>query len=231
MRPAEWRIEHFRALASTQDELRSRLIGGDRIDGLVLRADVQSDGRGQRARDWASAAGGSWQSAALKGPALPAAPLFIALGIAGALNSELPPGGKLQLKWPNDLLQSGLKVGGILCEVTSGHLLCGVGVNVDNQPPAGAGRLAGLPLSRVHSLVLDGIGAGWRLMTEHPEQLQDSWAGLDALQGRQLQLELNGEQLSGKAAGIDGTGRLRLLVADGELLLDSAAQLRSPLHC
>lgn len=230
MQPPEWRIEHFPELASTQDELRGRLNGGGPVDRLVVRADVQSHGRGQRARDWASGAGGSWQSAALMGPVLPASPLFIALGIAEAFNSELPAECQLQLKWPNDLLQSGLKVGGILCEVTRGHLLCGVGVNVDNQPPAGAGQLQGLPLNRVHSLVLAGISAGWRLMSEHPEQLQDSWAGLDALQGRQLQLELDGERITGIAAGIDRAGRLRLLVGDGERLLDSAAPLRSSLN-
>ena len=225
MQPVVWRIEHYPSLDSSQDELRRRLDAGADIHGLAVRVDVQTAGRGQRARDWSSAAGGSWQSAALRGNAHPASPLFIALGLAGTLR-QLPGAAGLRLKWPNDLLLQGRKFGGVLCEASRGYLLIGVGINVRNEPPPDATRLGEAEPGQVHSLVLDGITAGWRLMREQPGLLPEAWAEYDALYGQKLQLERAGVQLSGTARGVDLSGRLKLRTAEGELLLDSAAGLR-----
>ena len=229
MPDVRWRVERFGQLSSTQDELKRRLQSGEPVDGLVIRAAEQTAGRGQRQRDWLSGAGGSWQSAALKGPVLPAAGLFIAIGVAQALNSALA-GNRLQLKWPNDLLLGGKKAGGLLCENSSGHLLAGVGVNVHNEVPPGAARLEELEPSVVDELVLRGISAGWQLMHSNSSELAALWASLDALAGQQLVLRWRDTTISGTAAGIDPTGRLRLLTAAGEKLLDSAAELRGPLR-
>src|SRR5690554_639511 len=107
-----WRIEEHASLASTQDELRKRLNAGNEVAGLVIRAARQSAGRGQRARDWFSAEGGSWQSAALRGSVSPGVALFMGIGIAQAFQPVLDPD-RLLLKWPNDLLYRGRKAGGI----------------------------------------------------------------------------------------------------------------------
>jgi BirA family biotin operon repressor/biotin-[acetyl-CoA-carboxylase] ligase len=41
----------------------------------------------------------------------------------------------IRLKWPNDLLAGGRKIGGILTEVRSDHVVVGIGINVDACPP------------------------------------------------------------------------------------------------
>lgn len=229
MPDVRWRVERFGQLSSTQDELRRRLKSGEPVAGLVIRTAEQTAGRGQRQRDWLSGPGGSWQSAALKGPVLPAAGLFIAIGVAQALNGALSTN-RLQLKWPNDLLLAGSKAGGLLCESSSGHLLAGVGVNVRNEVPPGAARLEELEPAEVDELVLRGISSGWQLMHSRSSELPALWAPLDALAGQQLELRSRGKTIRGTAAGVDATGRLRLLSEAGEKLLDSAAELRGPLR-
>ena len=225
MEAPAWRVEEFRELDSTQDELRRRLDAGQDIDGLVLRAGVQTGGRGQRARDWQSGEGGSWQSAALLGHALPASSLFVAICVARQLNSALSGTG-VMLKWPNDILLDGLKVAGILCEYTRRHLLVGVGVNVSNEVPEGAGTLGQLELDQVHRLVLDGISAGWQMMHLRAEQLAAAYAELDSLRGRELEFSRAGESYRGIASGVDLVGRLRLETAQGIRLLDSVSSLK-----
>ena len=50
------------------------------------------------------------------------------MAVAQALESlQLKP----RLKWPNDLLLSGKKVCGILCETTEGWVVLGIGLNVN----------------------------------------------------------------------------------------------------
>lgn len=221
-----WRIVEFSELDSTQDEQRRRLEQGVDVDRLVIRAAVQTGGRGQRGRDWHSGLGGSWQTAALKGAALPASSLFMGVGIAAALNGASGAEAQLKLKWPNDLLLQGRKVAGILCEASRGHLLVGVGVNVGNAHPAFAASLGGLELEQVHALVLQGIDAGWRLMQDEPANLEREFAPLDALAGKTLGFERGGVTHTGVADGIDKEGRLRLITAAGVLMVDSAVSLR-----
>src|SRR5690625_2435862 len=122
MPDVRWRVERFGQLSSTQDELKRRLQSGEPVDGLVIRAAEQTGGRGLRQCGWRSGAGGSWQSSARKGPVLPDAWLFIAIGVGQALTSALA-GNRLKLKWPQDLLVGSKKAGGLVCENSSGHLL------------------------------------------------------------------------------------------------------------
>lgn len=241
-----WRIKEFDELPSTQDLLRERLQAGIDVHGLVLRAAVQTAGRGRRARDWASSRGGSWQTAAvsLDGESVhPASALFVGIGIisviagnpgvatriaAGADGSvqgatrvaaDVPgPPPRLALKWPNDLLWDGLKAGGILCEAVRGHLLVGVGLNVANAVPAGAARLDFLALDEAQGLVLDGIARGIELMRGDPAELPRAFATWDALAGRRLRVEQGGRVLEGTGAGVDAHGRLQLLADRGTTL-------------
>ena len=107
------------------------------IDALVLRATLaQTDGRGRRGRSWWAPRGaGLWFSLAMPiGTQLPASGLTLACGVALAaeLNALRAP---VRLKWPNDLLLDGRKLGGILTEVAidptgSTTLVIGVGRNL-----------------------------------------------------------------------------------------------------
>lgn len=215
--PADWHVEAHDLLVSTQDLMRERLAAGADIHGLVIRAQEQNGGRGQRKRDWLSGRGGSWQTAAVRDPGgrLARSPVTLAIAV-GLCTSFAQAGVTLQVKWPNDLLSGDNKVAGILCENVQGHLLAGVGVNVYNAVPAGAATLRELPagsalqLEQVHELVLAGIADGLRLAQAGSAGLPAAFAAVDALAGRQVEVLQGTRALRGTALGIDADGSLRL---------------------
>lgn len=211
------RVESYVVLPSTQDAVRERLLRGDEVDGLVIRADVQSRGRGQRARAWSSPAGGSYQTLCVRDPAPPrlaqgVVAVAVALGLAETFREH---GLRVGIKWPNDLYYRGRKLAGILTEYRRAHLMIGVGVNVDNPVPAEGIGLQGWPLERVHALVLEGLQRGLRgIDTEIPTR----FSPFDLLRDRRVSASVSGETLHGTARGVDEVGRLLLAAEDRSLV-------------
>ncbi len=130
-------VEH---IDSTNRALAAMMAAGAPA-GTVLMAANQQAGRGQWGRQWQSPPGGLYLSLGLK-PDLPASQspyltLASAWGVATSLaNLGLP----VQVKWPNDLVAGGKKLGGVLAET---HLergrvktvVIGLGLNGFNSVP------------------------------------------------------------------------------------------------
>ncbi|MEW6165607.1 MAG: biotin--[acetyl-CoA-carboxylase] ligase [Pseudomonadota bacterium] len=110
--------------------------------GTVVIAAHQTAGRGRQGRDWISAPGDSltfsllWRFAPRTAPA--GLSLAVGLAVANALE-KVSAGGTatIQLKWPNDLLRDGRKLGGILVELVPGvrsssgfAAVIGIGLNL-----------------------------------------------------------------------------------------------------
>lgn len=95
----------------------------------------QTEGRGQLRRDWSSPCGNvyaAWRLP-LEFPLTEGyAALVVGSMLAEALSTIRVP---IELKWPNDILLKGKKVGGILLEERGGVLLAGIGINVFSAPP------------------------------------------------------------------------------------------------
>lgn len=135
-------LERLAEVGSTQDALAAAAAAGAPA-GTAVVAGAQTGGRGSRGQRWSSPVGGLWLSVLLR-PATAAAVELVGiragLAIAAALET-LGPLPSLQLKWPNDILLNGAKLGGVLVEAqwTGGRpdaVLVGVGLNVCNTPPA-----------------------------------------------------------------------------------------------
>ncbi len=103
--------------------------------GTVVITETQTAGRGRRGRPWLSAPGDSltfsllWRFA----PGTSPAGLSLATGLAVATALEKVGAGKTALKWPNDLLRDGRKLGGILIELVPGAphaAVIGIGLNL-----------------------------------------------------------------------------------------------------
>lgn len=221
-----FRIEQFEAVASTQQLVRERLVAGEPVHGVVVRAREQTEGRGRHGRRFVALPGGSYQSLAIGGAAVgldwaaeagPSPALALGVGIAETLGRY---GARVQLKWPNDLYYAGKKLGGILAEVVRSYLLVGVGINVDNDVPAGATGLRGWDIDGVHGAVLEGIEVGLALLRVGGE-LDVRYAPLDCLVGRRVVVEVGArERVAGRVAGIDARGRLRLQRLSEVVLID-----------
>lgn len=207
-----FRTETFAVLPSTQDALRERLLAGENVHGLVIRAEAQSAGRGQRRRDWHSAKGGSYQSVGVAAERLgepsvlqPSSALVIALGLAQTLNRY---GVQAGVKWPNDIYYRGKKLAGVLSEVVQQHLLIGVGVNVHNPVPEGAASLRGWDVDGVSMVVLEGVAQGLSLLQQESFSLPEAFAARDVLKGQEVTVAASGQRFVGTVQGVDELGHL-----------------------
>ena len=124
-------------VASTQD-LAHQLGAGGAPNGAIVLADAQTAGRGRAGRNWQSPPGsGIWLSMVLR-PASPPAggALAIRAGLATRQAVSLAtPAVPADLKWPNDIVAKGRKLGGILCEARWSSerlswIALGLGLNV-----------------------------------------------------------------------------------------------------
>lgn len=152
----ELRVEAHTELPSTNERALERAREGAEA-GLLVLAERQSSGRGQRGATWHSPPGGIYASLLLR-PALPPerAPLLpLAAGLALQAEVERSVTGGAGLKWPNDLLIArphpleGRKLAGILVEASVDghglrHVVIGFGLNLRGQPESLEPRAASL---------------------------------------------------------------------------------------
>ena len=165
--------EFHARIASTSDRAKELADAGRPLPAIVV-ADRQWRGRGRRGRRWESdTPRGLWFTVAHGGwtAGVETLPLRAGLAVARALETVVPDV-RVQIKWPNDLLIGGRKVGGILCERGSGAMLAGVGLNLDHRedqlpdvaPPATSLRLeSGRRVGRgtVLARVVDALATVW----------------------------------------------------------------------
>jgi BirA family biotin operon repressor/biotin-[acetyl-CoA-carboxylase] ligase len=133
------KLVHYKEIDSTNDEAK-RLIKRGLGEGTVVLADTQTKGRGKPGSRWFSPAReGVYLSVIVKpfknpedlGPVtlLGARAVVKAIKMAAGLEAEI--------KAPNDVLLNNRKMSGILVErMASGHLIIGIGLNLNN--PAGS---------------------------------------------------------------------------------------------
>ncbi|WP_231117154.1 biotin--[acetyl-CoA-carboxylase] ligase [Pseudodesulfovibrio alkaliphilus] len=106
----------------------------------------QRGGRGQLRRPWISSPGNLHVSMVMPAPPLDGpwreASADLLPLIAGYVFVEAlePLGFRIEIKWPNDLLRNGRKVGGMLIEERNGLVVLGLGLNVVESPADGLMR-------------------------------------------------------------------------------------------
>ena len=222
--PQGMSLQVFETLPSTNQTLWELLNQGA-ASGTVVIAQQQTAGRGQWGRQWQSTVGGLYLSLALT-PNIQASnsaqlTLCSAWGIATALRSYDIP---VFLKWPNDLLHLGRKLGGILTEtrVHQGQItkaVVGVGINWSNAVPEMGIALQSFceeqlsPRPRVTSLeqlaaiVIQGIKFGYQRWSEQGiDSLLLSY--LELLDSRGRQVIVDGHP--GMITGVTPSGELRI---------------------
>lgn len=188
------RTVKLESVTSTQEVAR-RLPAGS-----VVVADHQTAGRGRLDRAWEAPPG----SALLASFVLqPRRLLSLAAGVAAAEAC----GSRVRLKWPNDLMLGGRKLGGILIEVSGARAIVGIGINLSWAPPGAA------TLDRPRDQLLAQLRAGldrWASATD-PEILA-RWHELSSTIGQRVRVELPGRTIEGVAEGVDEGGAL---IVDG----------------
>ena len=133
-----FQIHRLESCTSTNDVARAMALRGA-PEGTVVMSEEQTAGRGTKGRSWHSPRGkGLYVSLVLRPAAAEITLLPLAAGLAAREAVERSHGLSARLRWPNDILWEGKKLGGILCE--SGFLgnrpeyvILGVGLNVDHD--------------------------------------------------------------------------------------------------
>jgi len=108
---------------STNSWLSDFLSIGDSV--LAIK---QSEGKGRRGNTWSSDSGGLYFSFASSNNRL--LPFIVGISIVESLvniNEDI------KLKWPNDIILNGKKLGGILCENYGDYTIIGIGLNISNN--------------------------------------------------------------------------------------------------
>lgn len=217
---------------STNDWARHEVESDSIHAPALVLADCQSAGRGRGANTWWSAEGNIFATfIAAQNPHIPFGliPLLAGLAVRRAL-VHVTACEEIGLKWPNDLVASGRKTAGLLCERLRSEDLIGVGVNVN----AGSRESPAELRSRITSLQ-ELTGKAWdltRVVCEIGHQLNrvlsvdtpDAAQGLleEYLQhhwptGKNIEL-IDTEQasrLTGRCEGLDHQGRLILTTKRG----------------
>jgi BirA family transcriptional regulator, biotin operon repressor / biotin---[acetyl-CoA-carboxylase] ligase len=233
-------LELRRVVDSSNAVLLGGLRAGAMRHGAVVFAEQQTRGRGRRGRQWVSPFGRNlycsfaWRFDAGVA-ALGGLSLVIGMGALRALARVGVPG--VMLKWPNDLVVGGAKLGGILIEIDgefSGPVTAVVGVGINVSMPADAAAAIGQAWTDLATVCGRHVGrnelasalldACFGILGEFAEHgfghFLAEWARVDALAGEQVSVSAGeGSALQGRANGIDADGALRLLTEQGELRL------------
>jgi BirA family biotin operon repressor/biotin-[acetyl-CoA-carboxylase] ligase len=211
------------------------LLAGEAGGVALLAADEQSAGRGRRGRRWHSPAGtGVLFSLAvpLRRPLRALGGLSIVAGLAAVRALRALGAAQAALKWPNDILVDGAKLGGILVETRArgpgSFAVVGVGIN-----HLAVGGLAARLRRGVASLdqllrplpprnaVIGALGrellAALREFDAAGfEAFRADWDALHAHGGQQLRVRLaDGRVVAGRAAGLAADGALQLRTRRG----------------
>jgi BirA family transcriptional regulator, biotin operon repressor / biotin---[acetyl-CoA-carboxylase] ligase len=238
------RLAAHDTLGSTNAEALARARQGER-GPLWVTAARQTAGRGRRGNVWSSAPGNLYASLLVTDPApaahLPEVCFVVALAVCDAVAEAAPKlRTKLKLKWPNDLLLDGAKLGGILIEAESNGVTvvaAGIGVNCVHHPqglayPATNLAAHGAPvaaealfraLSRTMVARLAQWNGGAGFAGVRAEWLQHA-AGI----GGDIVVRLADRELTGTFETLDRMGRLMLRLPAGNLEVITVGEVFAP---
>ena len=195
-------------------------------EGMWLRAERQTLGRGRQGRSWASPSGNLYVSTLVRirpsDPPAATLALVAAVALEETVSAYVP--GMVLLKWPNDLLIDGAKLSGVLLERAGDAVVIGIGVNLAHHP-TDTDRVA-------TSLAVYDIAIAPEDFAETLADAFGRWVdvwrgqGIDAIRrrwvanahplGTPLTVRLaDGSALDGLFDGLDPQGALILRLADG----------------
>ncbi len=244
--PEGYQLEHVTSLPSTSDACVERAREGT-PDGLAILADSQTAGRGSRGRAWACPPGNLYLSLLLRprneAEEAGAGQWALLAGVAfiEALSRFSAAPQSLLLKWPNDVLQGGAKLGGILVDASmvagggTEWLVIGVGANLASAPVIEGRRIAaltasgGIPPSPV--AVAEAFlarTAAWRTVLAGAgfAPVRDAWLNRAYPRGTPITIKDALRIRTGEFAGLSPSGELLLsaggtvhMISTGDVLL------------
>lgn len=235
-----------RQLGGAADLHYQWVTGSTNEDALALKGPVyrpqvfitecQQAGRGRRGRTWQSPFAANLYVSirfTLSGGFAALGGLSLAVGVVvGEALRAFDPSLPVTLKWPNDLLVNGAKVGGVLIELAGemeGRVDVVIGVGLNGRMTAAQAELIdqrwvdlATVLTAMPSRTELASQVIVRLMAMLPlfqakgfDAFKDAFAGFDAVSGKKVVVSATGQNLVGVAVGVASDGALLLETDDG----------------
>jgi BirA family transcriptional regulator, biotin operon repressor / biotin---[acetyl-CoA-carboxylase] ligase len=211
---------------------------------VLLAAEEQTAGRGRRGRRWHASRGRAVTfslARTVRRPPRELPGLALAAGVGAARALRSLGAVRTALKWPNDLVIDGAKLGGILVETRSagaGPALAVIGIGINCRSDVLLARRVRRPVAaledyialernqvivRVAASLLEALAA---FDAEGLERLRGDWEAMHAHAGERLRVRLaNGRVLTGIAQGLQADGALSLHTHSGVHAVHSARVL------
>ncbi len=223
-------------VSSTQDAAKM-LASQGAVEGTIIVAEVQTEGRGRIGRRWISLPEGIYFSIILRPDIQPTEalklPLIAGVAVAQAIKevTNVDP----KLKWPNDIFIADRKVGGILTEMSAemdrlDWVIVGIGLNVNAPKDSFSDEIQeiatslqienGNPVSRVKLLqtLLSNLESLYDEFKKNGfESTRARWKDLSNTIGAEVAVYSGAELIEGQAVDIDSDGALVVQTKDGNL--------------
>jgi BirA family biotin operon repressor/biotin-[acetyl-CoA-carboxylase] ligase len=200
-------------------------------EGVIVMARQQTAGRGRQGRVWVTPPDAGIAFSVILRPTIPLTRLplvTLATGTAVARAIESSVGVRVGLKWVNDLVLGGRKLGGILAEMPSQALIIGIGINLrfreDDVPDElkdkieWLERVVGKPvdpnlvvLALTHRLEK----AYQALLAGKIEEIVSDWKSYSVTIGQDIESQNGGQTIRGRAIDITTSGALVVELEDG----------------
>jgi len=227
-------VYHFFKTDST-NRVAMELGYADEPEGAVILAEEQTAGRGRAGRSWHSERGAGLYVTLLLRPKLSPvqAPLLTMLAGLSAHTALLAQTGlSAELKWPNDLLLNGKKLGGILTEMYAEpnavrFVIVGIGINVSQEKFPGEIAVTATSLrketGRLHSRLEVLVKLLSQFETDYNRFLQEG-AGYvvqrfelisSFANGKRVKVDTGRETFVGTTMGLSAEGLLMVKKEDG----------------
>jgi BirA family transcriptional regulator, biotin operon repressor / biotin---[acetyl-CoA-carboxylase] ligase len=231
------RFFHFFKIDST-NRVAMELGYAGQPEGTLVLAEEQTAGRGRAGRSWHSERGTGLYFTLLLRPKLAPAqsPLLTMLaGLSAHAAIQGLTGLTPELKWPNDLLLNGKKVGGILTEMHAEpsvvrFVIVGIGINVNQEkfPPELASIATSLRkesgkmnyrLELLVRLLMQFESDYNRFLREGPSFVVERFRSVSNFaNGRRVRVETGAESYVGTTAGLSPEGLLLVAKENGPVL-------------
>ncbi len=224
-------VLYFPSLPSTMDTARDAAIKGAK-EGTVVITGEQTGGRGRLKREWLAPEGNIALSIILR-PEIKTLPYLIMIAsLAAARSIESVAGVRADIKWPNDVLIRGKKVGGILIEneVRGNKVafsIVGIGINIDLKA-ADYAEIADTATSlkevsgknnlriRIITSLLEEFDRLYLLLPDG-KPIYEAWRDRLVTLGKKVKAQSGGRVIEGIAEAVDENGALVIKGEDGRL--------------
>jgi BirA family biotin operon repressor/biotin-[acetyl-CoA-carboxylase] ligase len=211
------KLYYFDEIDSTNEYAKTLL--KDAPEGAVILVDQQTAGRARFGKKWFSPEGGLWMSVILYPPDHSLIAIIAGVAVCKTLHMNgILPG----IKWPNDIMLNGKKIGGILTEVIDNAVVLGIGINLnirkfpdelkDTASSVFLETKKHLEKKNVFDMLCRRLDDCYKLLKEkHIRDLLTEWRHYTILLGQEVVIEMLDKKLTGKVLDISNDGALIIM--------------------